>query len=178
MGNGPEKPVCVNCPHDLYYKDTIPKRQFNVMMRMGEHYCTGGKKARRFKRNDPKVYTPAWCPKRKTPCELRVYGFRSEDDELIHRSLCTVLGYDILPSESRYRLEQSLHTELTPREFWKRCDLEPSEELLSLKVALYHVLEIDDGLNPAFFYKTERGFEYLSLFRADQVQKSKKGDSD
>ena len=43
------------------------------MMHMGERFCTGGKRARKFKRSDPKIYVPDWCPTRKKPCELRVY---------------------------------------------------------------------------------------------------------
>ena len=73
-------PSCTGCPHDLYFGEAIPKKQFSVMMHCGEHFCTGGKKARRFKRSDPKIAVPQWCPKRKSPCELRVYALKSIQD--------------------------------------------------------------------------------------------------
>lgn len=176
MKGGPKRPVCGGCPHDLHYVDAIPMRQYGVMTHMGERYCTGGKRARRFKKNDPKSCVPDWCPKRKNPCELRVYGFRNEDEQLMHSFLCMDLGRPVLPSAFRYALKCSLHTELTPQEFWKRYALEPVEDLLPVKVELYHVMEIDDGLKPAFFYRTEQGFEYLSSFNTDKIQKKVKGD--
>ena len=52
-------PSCTGCPHDLYFGEAIPKKQFSVMMHCGEHFCTGGKKARRFKRSDPKIASGA-----------------------------------------------------------------------------------------------------------------------
>lgn len=176
MKTGPRKPLCSDCPCSLYYEDPIPKRQFNVMMRMGEHYCIGGKQAKRFKKSDPKIYIPSWCPKRKNPCELRVYGFKTEEDKLMHMLLCYSVGQAISPSESRYTLEHSSHTKLSPSEFWKQCDLEPVENLIPVKVGLYQVLEIDDGLQPAFFYQTEQGLQYLSSFKSDAIRKNRKGD--
>ena len=176
MKKGPGRPVCGSCPHDIHYPNAIPMRQFGVMMHMGEHYCTGGKRARRFKKSDPKVYVPDWCPKRKSPCELRVYGFRNEDEQLMYSFLCMSLRRPVSPSESRYALKCSLHTELTPQEFWRRYALEPVEDLLPVKAELYQVMEIDDGLKPAFFYRTENGFEYLLSFDTDKIRKNVKGD--
>ena len=58
MREGPKKPACFGCPDDLRYSDPIPKKNMGVMMHMGERFCTGGKKARRFKRSDPKITVP------------------------------------------------------------------------------------------------------------------------
>ena len=34
------QPACTGCPHDLYFGEAIPKKQFGVMMHCGEHFCT------------------------------------------------------------------------------------------------------------------------------------------
>lgn len=52
------RPSCAGCPHDLYYMESIPKKQFGLTMHSGQRFCTGGKRARRFKRGDPKVHVP------------------------------------------------------------------------------------------------------------------------
>ena len=119
------RPSCTGCPHDLYFGEAIPKKQFGVMMHCGEHFCTGGKKARRFKRSDPKIAVPQWCPKRKSPCELRVYALKSIQDWHLHRLLPPDPDDPICISERRYALASSSKIELTPQEFWKRCQNEP-----------------------------------------------------
>ena len=56
------KPTCVGCPDSFRYEGSIPMKQHGVMRHLGERYCIGGRKARRFRRGDPTVYVPAWCP--------------------------------------------------------------------------------------------------------------------
>lgn len=169
------KPTCVGCPHDLHFLESIPKRQYGVMMHIGEHYCTGGKRARRFKRSDPKVNVPEWCPRRKTPCELRLYGFKDENTETLHHLLCAGMESISTPPGYRYALKHEARTELNPSEFWSRCDMEPYSELLGFEVGLYEVLEIDDGLKPVFFYKTDKGFVVEISFDAETARKNRKG---
>ena len=36
------------------------------MLQFGQQYCTAGKKYRMFKKKDPKIYPPNWCPKLKS----------------------------------------------------------------------------------------------------------------
>ena len=36
----------------------------------------------------------------------------------------------------------------------------------------YYVVEIDDGIKPAFFYKTEHGYELLFSFDAKTAKKN------
>ena len=175
MSNGPRKPACYECQHDFRYTDVIPMRRQGVMMHMGERFCLGSKKARLFKKCDPAIDVPGWCPRRKFPCELRVYGFKSSSDELLHFSLCHDMGKTLLPSEHRYALIYEGRTELSPRDFWARCEttLDPTEGVLENPIELYQVLEIDDGLNPAFFYKTDKGFQFFSTFKAEIARKNK-----
>lgn len=175
MRGGPRVPNCVLCPHNLYYSDAIPMRKQGVMMHLGERFCLGGKKARRFKRSDPKMIVPAWCPLRKTPCELRLYGFKSFRDEWMHLELCRSFGKACPPEEYRYALIYKGRTELSPRDFWERCGTmpDPVEGLLESPVEKYQVLEIDDGLKPVFFYKTGWGFKLLHSFKGETARENK-----
>lgn len=175
MSNGPRKPACYECQHDFQYTDVIPMRRQGVMMHMNERFCLGAKKARLFKKRDPQIYVPDWCPRRKSPCEWRVYGFKSSREELLHFSLCQSVSETLFPTEHRYALIREGRTELSPRDFWERCETtpDPTEGILETPMESYQVLEIDDGLEPAFFYKTERGFQYFSTFKAEIARRNK-----
>ena len=56
----------------------------------------------------------------------------------------------------------SSEIELTPQEFWKRCQSEPWTNLLHIEIPLYSVVEIDDGLLPAFFYRAVDGLKLVT----------------
>ena len=167
------QPTCAGCPHDLHFGDAISKKQFGVMMHCGEHFCTGSKRARRFKRGDPKFKVPAWCPKRKIPCELRVYTLKSSRDLQMHHLLSDNPDDPLYISEHRYALASSAKTELTPQEFWKRCQSESYTDLLGMDIPLYSVVEIDDGLAPAFFYRTADGLTLTPYFNAEKARKNR-----
>lgn len=164
------QPSCSGCPHDLHFGDAIAKKQFGVMMHCGEHFCTGGKKARRFRRGDPKIAVPQWCPKRKSPCELRVYSLKSGHDWQMHCFLPCDPNDPICISARRYALAARSKIELTPQEFWKRCRNEPWTDLLDVDAPLYSVVEIDDGLAPAFFYRTTDGLTPAPFFNAEKAR--------
>lgn len=53
------KETCYECEKHLRYIESSPAKQMGVTMHMGERFCTGGKRARKFKRNDPKIYVPS-----------------------------------------------------------------------------------------------------------------------
>lgn len=173
MRDAPRKPTCFNCPYDIYYCDPVPKRTMGVMMHMGERFCTGGKKARRFKRGDRKLYVPDWCPKRKNPCELRIYDLKSPQDRKLHVALYRDLGGQISPNENRYAVVSELKTELSPRKFWELCETEPCETVLPVAVREHQIVEIDDGLKPVFFYKTEYDYRILHLFEGGIARQNK-----
>lgn len=169
------KPTCAGCESYLHYMDTIPMKKRGVMMHLGDRFCMGGKKVRRFGRGD---HVPDWCPKRKTPCEVRIYGFKSVEAWVLHEELCRRMDMEIAPSAFQYALEHELHTDLTPQKFAKQCNYEPDAETLGVAVHRHYVVEIDDGLKPAFFYKTEKGYELLPLFDAETARKNIKEDTD
>jgi len=174
MSDGPKKPTCAGCPDNFTYDDFVPMKSKGVMMHLGERFCTHGKKARRFKKRDPQKYVPDWCPKRKAPCELRVYTFKSSFDWWMHDRLCHDLGRELSPEARRYTLAHGLHTELTPQDFWNRCGHETDIELLSVKVEPHDVVEIDDGLKPVFFYKAGMGYRMLPSFDAGRARMNKR----
>lgn len=176
MREGPRKPTCFGCPYDVHYSDAIPKKTMGVMMHFGERFCTGGKKARRFKRGDPKIHVPKWCPKRKSPCELRVYMFKNASEWWLYTSLRRDIGHSPTPSGFRYALTQELTTELSPQEFWKRLEAEPYQDIFGFSLESYSVVEIDDGLRPAFFFYEDGGFTLIHSFNAETARKNKKED--
>lgn len=141
------------------------------------HFCTGGKRARRFKRSDPKFKAPAWCPMRKTPCELRVYALKSSQDWYMHHLLSNDSNDPVHIPEYRYALVASSEIELTPQEFWKRCQSEPWTNLLHIEIPLYSVVEIDDGLLPAFFYKAVDGLKLVPYFNAEKARANRMEES-
>ncbi len=163
------RPSCVSCPHDLHFGDLVPKKQYGVMMHCGEHFCTGGKRARRFKRSDPKTAVPQWCPKRKSPCEVRIYALKSDRDRQMFLCLSGDPDDPLYISEYRYALASSTKIELTPQEFWSSCQNEPYTELLDADIPLYSVVEIDDGLAPSFFYRTADGLRIVPRFNTEKA---------
>lgn len=88
------KPTCADCPHNLQYMERLPIKKKGVTMHLGERFCVAGKRARKFKRSDPKTYVPSWCPRLKAPCELRIYGFKNQREWRMHRSMRAYLGED------------------------------------------------------------------------------------
>ena len=172
------KETCYECEKHLRYMESNPTKQMGVTMHMGERFCTGGKRARKFKRNDPKIYVPSWCPKRKLPSELRVYCFKSTIDWMLHERLCYDLGKEVSPEAHRYAVLYELHTPFSPMEFARRCNEEPDAETVGAAVHRHYVVEIDDGISPAFFYKTKRGYRLEPLFDAAAARRNKREDTD
>lgn len=64
---------CSRCPHRLTYLKGEPRQEGYIVLQFGQQYCTAGKKYRMFKKKDPKIYPPNWCPKLKKPCEFPIY---------------------------------------------------------------------------------------------------------
>lgn len=166
------KPTCSDCPHNLQYMERLPIKKKGVTMHLGERFCVAGKRARKFKRSDPKTYVPSWCPRLKAPCELRIYGLKNQREWRMHRSMCAYLGEDTSPSAFRYAVRYEGHTDLAPYEFFECCNEKSDDEILGAAVQHYDVVEIDDGIKPAFFYKTEHGYELLFSFDAKTAKKN------
>ena len=89
----------------------------------------------------------------------------------MHNLLSLDLGYAIAPQERRYRLLDDLTTTLTPKEFWNRCNRESDADTIGFDVQRYFVVEVDDGIAPACFYKTGNGYEIVRGFDSAKAQK-------
>ena len=101
---------CTSCPNRLTYLDPVPRRERGVNLQFGQTYCTAGKKPRVFKKKECKVYPPDWCPKKKWPCEFRIYTFKNIRSRCMHN----MFHEDEVPSEFRYAVRQ----EGVARSFW------------------------------------------------------------
>lgn len=72
----------------------------------------------------------------------------------------------------QYAVEHEADTDLTARDFLERSRYETDAELLGgVTAARYQVVEIEDGLMPAFFYKAAKGWRYEPYFDASSAQK-------
>lgn len=161
------EPSCHNCPSHFRYEGNFAIKKSGLTMHPGERFCTFQKKVRRFQKRDPVVRVPSWCPKRLEKRKLRIYGFKDAESWLLHERLCHDLGKDLSPEGRHYIVEQEMDTELTAKEFWERSLSETDAALLDgVTLTQYQVLEIDDGLQPAYFYKTGHGYAYEPFFNA------------
>jgi len=167
-------PTCSGCPAHLLFDECLPQKQYGILMKPGVWYCLGGKKPIRFAPKDPKVYPPKWCPKRKCPCEVRVYSIKSIQEWYLHDRLCRDLGRDISPSASNYCVEKECFTELTPKQFWDSLENQFFSDLLPVEIRTHWVVEIDDGIKPVCFYKTKNGFEIAPFFDTARARKNRK----
>lgn len=82
------KATCSECKSHLHYMENMSVKKNGVTMHFGDRFCMGGKKPRKFGRGDPGIYVPTWCPKRKVPSELRIYGFKSVEQWMLHHDMC------------------------------------------------------------------------------------------
>lgn len=160
-------PACWRCDKYYHYCETVTKYQHGVTMYLGDRFCLAGKRARKFRARDPKQKPPAWCPKRKTPCELRVYRFLDEETRQMQTFFAGLRGSDLAPTKSAYGVCFEGTTEWTPRRFWEICNQYGAELKLPVAVEPFDVVEIDDGLQPVCFYRTYAGFRLLHKYDFD-----------
>jgi hypothetical protein len=85
---------------------------------------------------------------------------------------------DISPQPSHYCVEHEGTTELTPRHFWEELEEHYISELLQVPVQTHWIVEIDDGLKPVCFYKTEKGCEIVPFFDTAKARANKKEEED
>ena len=121
-------------------------------------YCSGFKrrKPKRFKNSDPRYKAPKWCPRRLSPPVCRIYGFKDECSEYIE--LMNRMDYGlgrtkiISPSASHYKPRIELRLSMTAKQFYEATQEEPLNDILPVEVHIGEIIEIDDGLQPYFFY--------------------------
>ena len=87
-------------------------------------------------------------------------------DNVLHQGF----AFTPLPTASRYAVEYEGTTKLTPRKFWLNLTTRKDTELLGREVRVKSVVEIDDGLAPCFFFKTEEGYTRCRSFDAERAR--------
>ena len=170
-------PSCRFCPYHMRYWESVPQKQHGIIMHCGERFCTGKKRARRFKRYELEDDVPNWCPKKKKPCELRIYSLKNVKEWSLHTQACFQQKKAVYPTGSQYTLTGESYIDLDPCAFWDRCDYEWYADLLGVNLQLYEVAEIDDGLRPAFFYMTGKGLVPVTGFDVEAARKDEKEDT-
>lgn len=168
--SAPQEYTCRNCPERYYHAIPASQKSKGLMMHFGESYCTLPKRAMQLTDHDLLKCAPVWCPKRKRPNELRIYYFRNPETYMLDSMLHQDLAFTPLPMASRYAVEYEGTTKLSPREFWLSLLTQKDTELLGQSVKVKSVVEIDDGLAPCFFFKTEEGYTRCRSFDAERAR--------
>lgn len=160
-------PGCSDCPH------------YQVVGGL-TRYCDGFKrrKAKRFKSSDPKFKAPKWCPRRLSPPVCRIYGFKDECSEYIE--LINRMDYHlgrtkiISPSAFHCKPRIELRLGMTVKQFYEATQEEPLCDILPEKVDSGEIIEIDDGLQPYYFYLLDYAtvipLPYFYLTKGDTTQ--------
>ncbi|WP_444643162.1 hypothetical protein ACRQU7_01380 [Caproiciproducens sp. R1] len=157
------EPNCSSCEAN-YRHSGLPQKKYGVMLHEFERYCIGSKRARMFKKRDPVIKAPDWCPKRIFPHKVRVFDFKSGDDWFMFEDLCLTLKKELPPEAHRYEVIAQTTTELSAKEFWAQCGLDAGPKLLGVNVPRHGIVEIDDGLLPNYFFLCESGYRYEPYF--------------
>lgn len=163
---------CGDCPDCFIYREAVPKKVPGAILQSGGRYCQGGKKTRVFKRRDPKVYPPSWCPKLKRPAEFRIYAYKDSDTWFRHFILQTN-GLTDLPNGPEYAVRVEGNTNLSARNVWEDAKHKSISDILDLSVQNGEVIEIDDGLRPYFFHVKDGEVKVLTCFQRRKARENK-----
>ena len=117
-----------------------------------------GRKGKRFKSSDPKFRVPKWCPRRLPSRVCRVFRLKEEERSLeyLRRSDMDpkkLTYYSVL--EFRYAPEPQLEKTIgyTVRQFYEKVNRDGPEDVLDdFSLEYGDLFEVDDGLNPYYFY--------------------------
>lgn len=162
---------CVDCTCHKVQTGAESVKVSGRFLRIGDRYCTGGKRARRFRPGDPKVYPPSWCPRQKDPVEYRIYAFKDSDAWFLHYCLQT-RGIDEAPSGFAYALRAEGYVDYDASGFLRETEWRTPSDVLGVPVSREEVIEIDDGLKPYFFHVTQKGVRVLSFFNTEAARQN------
>ena len=166
-------PGCRECPHHQQVGSILNETR----------YCAGFKrrKPRRFSRSDPASKAPRWCPRRISPPVCRVHGFKDERSE--HMDLMWRTEYnagrvkDISPAPFHYVPRTEIPLGMTARQFFEASQDVPLRNVLPEEVCDGEIIEIDDGLQPYYFYVLDPAtvvpLPYFRFPTADQESNSR-----
>ena len=160
---------CGECPDYFIYEKNDMRKVLGAVLKFGERYCRGGKKIREFKRRDPKVYPPSWCPKLKSPAKYRVYAYKNTVAWYRHR-LLRAQGLLNTPRGYEFAVRTDGQTALSAQDFWKEVKFKSASEVLGILIHNDEVIEIDDGLRLCFFHVEDGVVKVLSGFQYDRAR--------
>lgn len=175
MANTPiRKPHCATCPYYGRNDGPVAQKVKGAFLRVGSRYCSDGKRIRVFKPSDPKVYVPSWCPRRKSPAELRVYCYKDTNTWYL-RQLFEQDNVHSTPSGYEYAVRYEGSVTLTARDFHEQAQTQPIADILGFQVEIGEVIEIDDGLVPYYFHVREYGTDVFTYFDRDRARRNQLG---
>lgn len=163
-----KKPRCADCMYRFLYGEIYPRREGGINLQPGREYCKGGRKYRAFKKSDPKITPPSWCPRLKSPCEFRIYTFKDADTWFFYY----LTNKDGIPDGRHCAVRASGTVELSPFNFFSMLEEKSASELLGVEVRSGEIVEIDDGLKSCCFYIKFGECQYLPYWNAAQAQKN------
>lgn len=159
---------CSNCQNQLTYLEPVSRREHGVNLQFGHSYCTAGKKYRLLKKKAAKSYPPDWCPKKKWPCEYRVYAFK----DIRARCMHGMFSETPIPSAYRCAVRVEGKVELSPVAFLAKLEDTPASQLLGVEVNMGEIVEIDDGLKSCCFYLGNDNAQYLPYWDSAKARQN------
>ena len=161
-------PGCGRCPHHRIAGAGVSETR----------YCAGfkKKKPRRFRGSDPASKAPKWCPRRIDPPASRVHGFKDERsaymDSLWREEYRAGRTKAVSPSAFHYGPKREIQIGMTAKRFFEASQEGPLHDVLPEEVRDGEIIEIDDGLQPYYFYvldpATAIPLPYFRFRQADQ----------
>ena len=138
--------LCNECPHMHYHNSITPRKVKGILLQAGDRYCTGGSRLRKYGKRDPAMRVPKWCPRRLSPCILRIYHYKSVEAEML-----SFLISGQFPCEKDYAVKHEGSLSMTAREFVREVNGKGLYEVLGFTVISNEIIEVDDGLKPYTF---------------------------
>lgn len=129
-----------------------------VMLEPGKHYCMHETAARLFKHAEIKSRPPSWCSLRISPLQVNIYGFRDDSDEIMFRLLNDCNSDNLHPDPRRYMLISQHTTTFSIETLWNGHTID--EGRLNIKIPLFGIVGLNDGLREQLFFKYKDGFNY------------------
>lgn len=161
-------PGCGQCPHHRIAGAGVSETR----------YCAGFKrrKPRRFRRSNPAYKPPKWCPRRIGPPICRIYGFKDERsaymDSLWREEYRSGRTKAVSPAPFHYGSKRAIQLGMTARQFFEASQENPLRGILPEEVGDGEIIEIDDGLQPYYFYALDGAtavpLPYFRFRQADQ----------
>lgn len=165
------QPKCTFCPYYHRHAEAYGKKLKGVYLRPTSRYCTGGKRPKVFKTRDPKERIPAWCPRRLSPCIVRVYHYKNPETVFLQNLLHPSGSVPII-SATNYAVCYETRVDITAAEFQKEISILNLSERLGFSLHHDEVLELDDGLHPYFFHLDDELRLHCIHFRKEDCSRN------